>query len=680
MLEKFFWFGALPSNHVEGNYDFSLVALSYIIASIASYVALDMASQLGREQSPKTKNFWVIGGAVAMGAGIWSMHFTGMLAYNLPMEHTYNFWITLLSFVIPIVFSFAVLQLVKSRDLNYSTVLIAAPFLGIGIAAMHYTGMAAMEMKAALRYTAGWFALSIFIAISTSAAALWLTFLASKSKPGSQLSFKIMSAMVMGAAICGMHYAGMKAAVFMPFADCRIDPIYSAKNVMLAMGVGVVTLIILGIALSALAVSQKFTEHLRDQIARRTQELNEANRALLSAKEMAEAANMAKSEFLANMSHEIRTPINAVIGISHILHMDSVPSEKHKEYLDTLQISATSLLELINQLLDSSKIEAKNIELEQIVFDLQTLAQEVIALMRIRAREKGLALHFDYSSALPTKFIGDPLRIRQILVNLLSNAIKFTDTGSVMLHINGKPKSAEVIDVAISVVDTGIGIPVSRRATIFEKFSQGDSSTTRKYGGSGLGLAICKGLAEKMGGTIMVTGAPNKGSQFTVQLPLPVSTAAADLEPQATIDEMPLEGVYGQHHKRSKPHILLVEDNLANILVTSAFLENLNCTFEVARNGKEAVAKYAPDRFDLILMDIQLPGMDGYETAHFIRALEKRKNLAPMPIIAMTAFAFQEDREKCLKAGMDEYISKPFTPKELKDKIGRFLNGRLSRT
>ena len=678
MLDSFFYWDKLPVTPINSSYDFSLVALSFVIAVLASYVALDMAFQQGREQSRRVALFWHIGGAIAMGAGIWSMHFTGMLSYNMNMEHSYNLGTTLLSLAIPIIFSYIVLQIVKTRNFELSTILLAAPFLGIGIAAMHYTGMAAMEMKAALRYTPGWFAISIVIAISASAAALTLSFLAIKSKVASELLFKMLSAVVMGAAICGMHYTGMQAAVFLPFADCRFDQSFNGGNDMLAFGVASVTLIILGIAISALTLSQKFMESLKAQVAQQTEKLSSANEALKHAKEQAEAASIIKSEFLANMSHEIRTPMNAVVGLANILQSDKLTPERKKEYLDTLEISARALMRLINELLDISKIEANNIELEHIDFDLKILIEEVIKLLSVRSQEKNINLSLDYKIK-QTRFLGDPLRIRQILVNLLSNAVKFTDRGGVNMTVEShETATAGLCHVTITVIDTGIGIPPEKLATIFEKFTQGESSTTRKYGGSGLGLAICKGLSEKMGGSIRVKSSTPQGSVFILSLPLNISTAVENsiLAPIAQLDSEKRinNSVPDSANNADRARILLVDDNQVNVLITSTYLQNFGFNFDIANNGMMALEKYRSQYYALILMDIQMPGMNGYEITHYIREVESRDLRARTPIIAMTAFASIDSKNKCLEAGMDEYIAKPFQPEELESKISIFIS------
>lgn len=670
------------ANAVVGTYDPRLVALSYMIAVGSSYVALDLSSQLGREQSLGFSRFWHIAGAVVMGAGIWATHFTGMLAYHLGLEHDYRFDLTFLSLVLPILFSYLVLMIVRDRQVRISTVLIATPFLGAAIATMHYAGMAAMDMRADIRYRPEWFALSIVIAIVASGAALGLAFLATKRGAGAQFPLRFLGALALGLGVIGLHYSGMHAAVFLPWPDCRFDPSANLRNTILAFGIGGMTLLVLGMAMIALAINRKIARHLKGEVARRTEEitrqseaLRDANDGLNAAKELAEGASIAKSEFLANMSHEIRTPMNAVIGIATILQSDNLAPAKRQELLSTLQLSANALLELIDELLDISKIETNRLEIEKISFDLYELMEEVIALLSIRGGEKGLSIRLNYMEGQPKRFVGDPVRIRQILANLLSNAVKFTDQGGIAVSVAvALPKPGEDVPrVAIQVADTGIGIPPEKQRMIFEKFTQADSSTTRKYGGSGLGLAICKGLAERMGGTIELHSRSGEGAQFTVTLPLEIDLGrAAPLyrAQPAALQAAPLGP------RMQRPRILLVEDHPANILVATTFLEQYGYRYLVAYNGKEAVEYAENHPFQLILMDLQMPQMDGYEATRLIRSREARDNLAPTPIIAMTSHVRVEDREKCLEMGMNDYISKPFKPDELRRKIDALLPAR----
>ncbi|MEJ0010383.1 MAG: ATP-binding protein [Alphaproteobacteria bacterium] len=380
------------------------------------------------------------------------------------------------------------------------------------------------------------------------------------------------------------------------------------------------------------------------------------------AKERAEGASRTKSEFLANMSHEIRTPMNVVIGLANILAGSKPLSARQKEFIGTLRTSADSLLALINDLLDFAKLEEGGVQFEHVEFDLADLAEKLLSQMKVKAREKELALSIDQRGLLGHHYIGDPLRITQVLTNLLSNAIKFTEEGAVTLTLANRAHftQGEVTDVVLTVSDSGIGIASEKLATIFEKFTQADASTTRKYGGTGLGLAICKTLVDQMEGTLKVKSTPGDGSQFIVTLPLKAAAPPAKEAIDLSAEAAPAPRAAGKHA------VLLVEDQKPNVMVATALLEQFGYEYEVANSGLEALAKFQKQRYALILMDVQMFGMDGIEATERIRDFERRASLKRTPIIAMTAYAFTDDKEKCLKAGMDDYLAKPFDPEELR--------------
>ncbi len=385
-------------------------------------------------------------------------------------------------------------------------------------------------------------------------------------------------------------------------------------------------------------------------------------------RDKAEAANIAKSEFLANMSHEIRTPMNVIIGLSNILNRTSPLTEKQKEFIKTLQLSAESLLSVINDLMDFSKLETQIFELEKIPFNLAQLVEEVSAIVGVKAKEKNLSFRVDIDPVRGKNYIGDPTRLRQVLINLIGNAVKFTEKGEVAMRVEAAPgMQAGTENIVISVSDTGIGIPLEKQESIFEKFTQADSSITRKYGGTGLGLAIAKTFIEMMGGTITVQSMPREGSVFTARLTMSriAVPKKKKKEPGKTKND-PEELKVRQGDRAS---VLLVEDYEPNIMVAGVYLEQFGFGYEVANDGIEALAKAKQQKYHAILMDIQMKGMDGYNATMEIRKSEKESGRPRVRIIGMTAHALPGDREKCLAAGMDDYIAKPFSPEELRMKL-----------
>ncbi|MES2206015.1 MAG: ATP-binding protein [Pseudomonadota bacterium] len=392
-----------------------------------------------------------------------------------------------------------------------------------------------------------------------------------------------------------------------------------------------------------------------------------AEQQLIEARNAAETANIAKTEFLANMSHEIRTPMNAVVGLTYLLAQSKSLTEQQKKFIDTLQMSAETLLALINDLLDIAKIEARSVKLEQIPFSVTTLVEEVVSMMATRVKEKGLVFTVNDENLKACEYIGDPTRLRQILMNLCSNAIKFTEKGGVDLTIRCKPGADAQTDlICISVKDSGIGIAPEHIKTIFEKFVQADTSINRKYGGTGLGLTITKKLTSVMGGELIVHSELGKGSTFTVTLPFTIIQKKNNfietekgVEVAALIPSSPPEAC-----------ILLVEDYEPNRLVAHTFLEKFGYLCEVANNGIEAVEKVKNGNYLAVLMDVQMQTMNGFEATRLIRANEKKYNkISSLPIIGMTAHALSGDKERCLEAGMDDYICKPFELEDLKKKI-----------
>jgi hypothetical protein len=402
-------------------------------------------------------------------------------------------------------------------------------------------------------------------------------------------------------------------------------------------------------------LAESFNE-MAAKLEEKTNTQNEIQSQLKESKEVAERSLAIKENFLANMSHEIRTPMNAVLGFTHLLE-DTALDERQKEFVKAIKISGQNLMTIINDILDYSRLESGRIVIEQIPFSIREAFNSLSILLQQKAREKNIKLKFDIDRRIPESLLGDPTRLMQMLLNLSDNALKFTERGSVEISATLDKQTEDTARVAFNVADTGKGIPADKLSAIFERFTQASAETTRKHGGTGLGLSIVKSLVELQKGSISVSSTVGGGSVFTFVISYKIDPANVHGRQQQDAEV--------KRAGKKQLNILIAEDNKMNQILAVTVLSKYGFTADVAENGKVAIEMLEQNKYDLILMDMQMPEMDGYEATRYIRNVLNDN----IPIIAFTAHAMSGEKDKCLALGMNDYISKPFDAKDLHDKI-----------
>ncbi len=419
-----------------------------------------------------------------------------------------------------------------------------------------------------------------------------------------------------------------------------------------------------GIILAILAIAASIYAYffITNKIRLQAQLISQLNE---SEKKVREAAGI-KENFMANMSHEIRTPMNAILGFTHLLRKE-VSNEKTEEYIQSIQSSGEHLLAIVNDVLDFSKMEAGVLRIETRPFNLRNLLDSVERMFVEKARQKNILLRLIISDAVPDTIQGDPVRLKQILVNVLGNAIKFTPSGSVLVKVINEDRKGNNIKLKFTIKDSGIGIPADKIGYIFERFNQVDEDASRKFGGTGLGLSIVKQLVEMQNGKIQVVSEVNRGTEINISIPYAVVESETAAQPFEYIENS--EPTYHPNHP-STPLILVVEDNVLNQSLMKHLLANWKFDFTIVSNGEEGITALRNRTYDLVLMDIQMPGLDGYMTTEKIRTELK----STVPIIAMTAHALNGEKEKCISRGMNAYISKPLQETELLKLIRHYTN------
>lgn len=665
-------------DHIHGTYDAPLVIFSYVVAVVASYTVLDLVGRITTTRG-RVQWLWLLFGAFAMGMGIWSMHFVGMLALSLPVPVAYNLYLVVLSMIVAMIASFIALYVVGRNQLTLRRLLGGGMLLAIGISSMHYIGMAAMLIG--ISYDPFYFILSVVIALLASVAALWLSFYFRRGREVGIAWKKLGSGLIMGAAIVGMHYTGMKAAHFHqgknPLSSSGIVLDQSWLGYFISGG----TLFTLGLSLLGIYISNKFSfkdseiQEKANEIYEMNQELRQLNEnleqlvkertaQLEKAHDEAIKANLIKSQFLANMSHELRTPLNAIIGYSEMLveEAEELGEPAFVEDLGKIRHAGKHLLSLINDILDISKIEAGKMEIHMETFELSGLIQDVITTVKPLTDKNGNQLD---TRSVQGEMTTDVTKLRQILINLLSNASKFTKDGTISLDVYDEMRNHQK-GYCFRVKDTGIGMTSEQVEKLFQPFTQADSSTTRNYGGTGLGLAISHSFCDMLGGSFQVESEFGSGSVFTCWLPNAAEEKQQDREPFSERQEF--------REDSSKISILLIDDEPINHQLMKRYLTKEGWTLAFATSGQEGLQLAKKLRPQVICLDILMPSMDGWSVLSVIKSDPELRHI-PVVICSMTS-----DNHLGYALGASDFLTKPINREQLVQLMDKYVSMSADQT
>jgi len=640
---------------VNGHYQPWLVVVSILVGILASYTALSLAMRV-RQAQRRARYVWVAGGAMAMGSGIWAMHFVGMQAFRLPLPIGYDTTTTFVSWLLPVVASGLALWQLRYRTVRPRHLVASALLMGIAINAMHYTGMASMQMHPAITYSPWLFALSVAIAIGASALALQIG-MRMQEGARSRRMLQLAASVVMGGAIAGMHYTGMAAAHFSPGSVCGAALVGVDQDYLAAL-VTVATVALLSITLLATIFDARLEERNQTIAASLVAAAERQKLFLIEQQARLDAENVSqmKDDFLATLSHELRTPLNAMLGWSQLLLQGGRDDASLKRGLSTIERNARAQSELIEDMLDMSRLLAGKVRIDHVPLAPPDFINAALDTTRPAALARQVTLVGDLDpDAGVGRILGDSGRMQQVMVNLLSNAIKFSEPGGVVTVTLRTSEDASVI----TVQDTGAGIPAAFLPFVFDRFRQADGSSSRRHGGLGLGLAIARQLIDLQGGALSVTSAgEGQGATFTLRMPLasgcapaPVASAPA---PGLPLTALALQGLT----------VLVIDDALDSLELVQAVLAPSQARILTATGAQEALHLIALHRPDLIISDIGMPVVDGFEFIRKVRALPDRL-IASVPVIALTAFSRKEDEQKVLAAGFDEFLAKPLVPAAL---------------